>query len=255
MQCPHCMQSSSPDGKHMSEKTFKNTLRFGAFLHASAYLISGGEPTEHPDFSKFCQITDDFLKKSNGVFSVISNGAWFPDRAEEITKLARLRHYSGMQVYTNKKWYKDYDQTITNAEAIQAIPKVVVDLTEIRNMQDLGRARTCEAAQKEIAVNPYHMSCLNGHLVFRQVDANKRIQGLDVSSGGMMCKPLVDINGDVHLSECWHCPSFGNVNTDYHMTIFKNLQKAKPCYGCALGKKFLNSADPKLFAAKILLER
>ncbi len=64
---------------------------------------------------------------------------------------------------------------------------------------------------------------------------------------------MIDFNGDVHLSESWLCPSFGNVTTDYMMEIFNNLKEAKPCYGCSLGKKFLESTDPNIVKAREIL--
>lgn len=70
---------------------------------------------------------------------------------------------------------------------------------------------------------------------------------------GVMCKPMVDFKGDVHLSESNLCPSFGNVNTDYMLEIFNNLRDSKPCCQCALGKKFLTSTNLKIQVAREFL--
>lgn len=84
--CAHCMHCSNPNGEHMSEATFKNALRFGQFLGASAYIITGGEPTEHPQFSEFCQYLDRFVKQSKtpGGFTVTSNGTWTQTNSERL---------------------------------------------------------------------------------------------------------------------------------------------------------------------------
>lgn len=156
-----------------------------------------------------------------------------------------------MQVYTNKKWYKDADYILKHKDEINAIPKVSVDTTDIMNMQDLGRAKNNNQAQKEIAASKYHMSCLNSHLLFRQVSPIHRLKG--IVRHNLMCKPMVDFKGDVHLSESWLCPSFGNVNTDLMLELFNNLKAAKPCYGCKLGKKFLESSDPNIVRAREVL--
>lgn len=252
--CAHCMHCSNPNGEHMSEATFKNALRFGQFLGASAYVISGGEPTEHPQFLEFCQYIDRFLRqsKSVGAFTITSNGTWFPERTEEMIKLAKLQSYVGMQVYTNPKWYKDAAFIIEHIKELSAIPKVIVTTDEIRSMQDLGRAKTNEQAQKEIAANSHHMSCLNGHLLFKQTSPTRKLTGLD-HTPGVMCKPYIDYKGNVHLSESCLCPSFGNVNDDYMVDIFNNLREAKPCCQCALGKKFLKSDNIKIIVARNLL--
>ncbi|MDE6794023.1 MAG: hypothetical protein K2J63_01810, partial [Muribaculaceae bacterium] len=190
--------------------------------------------------------------RSDGDFSITSNGTWFPERVVEMKKLAKLDHYVGMQVYTNPKWYKDAPFILEHKDEINAIPKVIVDSEEIRSMQDLGRAKTNKQAQAEVANNRYHMSCLNGHLLFKQTSPTRRLSGLD-HQPGVMCKPFVDYKGNVHLSESHLCPSFGNVNDDYMLEIFNNLRDAKPCCKCALGKKFLTSKDIKIQVARNLL--
>lgn len=256
--CEHCMQCSNPKGEHMSETTFKNALKFGQFLGVSAYILSGGEPTEHPQFFDFCQSLNRFINQSKygGAFSVTSNGAWYrawlPERIEMVKALAKLDHYAGMQVYTNPKWYRDAKLILDHKEEINAIPKVIVVTDDIRSMQDLGRAKNNEAAQQEVKANPHYMSCLNGHLMFRQVSPTRRLIGAD-HQPGVMCKPCIDYKGDVHLSESCHCPSFGNVNDDYMLDIFNNLREAQPCCKCALGQKFLQSTDIKIVVARNLL--
>lgn len=109
-------------------------------------------------------------------------------------------------------------------------------------MQDLGRAKNNGQAQKEVADNRHYMSCLNGHLLFKQVNPTRKLKGLD-HQPGIMCKPCIDYKGDVHLSESCNCPSFGNVNDDYMLDIFNNLRESKPCCKCALGQKWLREKE------------
>lgn len=248
--CAHCMQNSLPDSPHMDINTFKKSLQFASFLNTQVYIITGGEPTEHPQFFEFCKLLDNHIRKSKqkACFMVTSNGTWYPALKDEVERLSKLKSYMGMQVYTNPKWYKDADFIIEHRNGLQRIPKVILDSSDIRSMQDLGRARFNEQAQAEIDSSPYYMSCLNGHLMFIQASPMYRLKGL--VRPGLLCRPLVDFNGDVHLSESWLCPSFGNVNTDMMTTIFSNLQHSKPCCKCKLGRKFLASAEPKIIQAK-----
>ena len=252
--CAHCLQCSNPQGQHMSLITFKNALRFSQFLGVSSYIITGGEPTEHPEFIQFCDYLNEFIRKSKrvGAFSITSNGMWFPERVDEITRLAKLDNYVGMQVYTNPKWYKNANFILGHQNEIGRIPKVILDTCEIRSMQDLGRAKISKEAQVEVANNPYNMSCLNGHLLFKQIDPVQKLDGFD-RQPGVICKPMVDYKGDVHLSESNLCPSFGNVNKDRMIDIFNNLRASKPCCKCKLGQKFLDSQDVKIQIARNLL--
>ncbi len=252
--CEHCMQNSLPNGPHMDESTFRRALMFGKFLNARLYILTGGEPTEHPQFFEFCRMLDRHLSKCKDkcFFSVTSNGMWFPELKDKVATLSKLPTFAGMQVYTNPKWYKNADHIIANQKEIGKIEGVVVDtVDEIRSMQDLGRARFSEKAQKEVAENRYYMSCLNGHLLFKQMNTIHRMK--DVLAENMMCKPLVDFKGDVHLSESCFCPSFGNVNTDMMTAIFNALQRGTPCCKCKLGQKFLESNEPRILKAKEII--
>ena len=247
--CRHCLQNALPDGPLMTEATFRKAIEFGRFLKCPLYVISGGEPTEHPQFLEFCKLLDRLIGKE-AVFTVTSNGMWYPDQKEMVERLTRLKSFAGMQVYSNPKWYKDYDFIMAHKTEIESIDKVSVS-NETIYMQDLGRARQDEDAQAEVAKNPYFMSCVNGHLLFKQMSPSYRMNG--ISPQRIFCKPMVDYKGDVHLSESCLCPSFGNVDADYFLDIFNHLRNAKPCLRCAGGKRFLQSTHPDIVAAKNLI--
>lgn len=246
--CRHCLQNAMPDGPLMSESTFRKAIEFGRFLKCPVYVISGGEPTEHPQFFEFCKMLDRYIAKE-AVFTVTSNGMWYPEQKDMVEKLSRLKSFVGMQVYTNPSWYKDYDFIIAHKVEIEAIEKVSVS-TETIYMQDLGRACQDKEAQEEVAKNPHFMSCINGHLVFKQMSSLHRMKGMGPK--GVFCKPMVDFKGDVHLSESCLCPAFGNVGSDFFMDIFNQLRNAKPCLKCAGGKRFIKSTRPDILKAKML---
>lgn len=252
--CRHCMQHSNPNGEHMDFATFKQAVKFGAFLGSFAFIISGGEPTEHPQFSGFCMYLDKFISQNNMKAEVViaSNGTWFPDKKKIMERLLKLRSFAGMQVYTNPKWYKSSDFILQHKNEIEAIPGIAVETADIISMQDLGRAKTSAEAQAEVALNKHYMSCLNGHLLFKQVSVTHKLEGLIRPE--LMCKPMVDFKGEVHLSESWLCPSFGNVNSHSPLELFNNLKASKPCCECFLGRKFLASQDAKIVAARKLLQ-
>lgn len=98
--CAHCMQCSDHKGEHMDFDTFKRVVKFGAFIGCAAFIISGGEPTEHPQFLEFCQYLDRFIVKNKmtAAISVTSNGAWFPTKKDMVMQLSKLHSFAGMQV-------------------------------------------------------------------------------------------------------------------------------------------------------------
>lgn len=256
MQCPHCLQDSTPDGGHMEYDTFVKTIEFGLNIFSSIYNISGGEPTENPELLKMCKTFDGISRNFGGVLSFVlaSNGMWLKDKGktEMVKEILSLPSCQGMQVYSNEKYYKEHGWLLRNIRQFDKFTKVIVDTSPIKSMQDLGRARTCETAQKQVRDNRFYMSCLNSILVAKQVGDPKR-WGAGLQSSFHICKPLVDYKGNVHLSESWLCPSVGNVNTQDVQTIWANIKKAEPCGNCAGCRKFLASKDPKIVEARKLI--
>lgn len=48
---------------------------------------------------------------------------------------------------------------------------------------------------------------------------------------GMICKPMIDVNGCVFMSECALCPSVGNIS-EGASTLYQRMKKFLPCNGC-----------------------
>lgn len=263
MNCPHCMQNSTENGHHMSEEVFKKTLEFGKWSGAWLYNISGGEPTEHPEFGRFVEILESHL---DGIkfpvpglpaFAVESNGEWARDASKTSTvkKVLKSKRLGGFQVSSFRGLYKNYDFIQKYKKKIEALhPRMVVVDTGIISMQDLGRAATSEnlSIRKAIEENEHHVSCLNGCLISKQTD-DIQFLSTNLFQHAQNCKPFVDWKGDVHWSESICCPSYGNVLTDDFETVWQNLRKAKPCGRCRLYKNLQESTEPKIAMARIIM--
>lgn len=256
MECPHCMQDSTYNGEHMSHKTFMNSIKFGMNICNRIYNISGGEPTENPELLNMCKSLNEIFQSLKGalVFVLSSNGMWIKDKEKTkiVKEIQSLPSCCGIQVYSNKEYYKEHEWLKAHIRQFDIFKKVTVVTTPIENMQDLGRARTCEMAQKQIKESHYYMSCLNPILVAKQVNSPQQ-WGIRLQQSQQLCKPLVDYKGDVHLSESWLCPSVGNVNIQDIQTIWANIQKTEPCKNCAGCRKFLASKDAKIIQARKII--
>ena len=259
MGCLHCLQDSRPDGGLMDETTFENALRLAHDCGGVPIVLSGGEPTEHPRFVDFCRRAS----QANVPFSVSTNGMWLGDEGGEyrFEKIARLKGFAGAQVYSNPKWYRLHEETAAkydrNAKRWQDL-NVNLDTSEIRNMLDIGRAASCEAARKEAAESKYHCSCLVAHLTAVQIThldkwtRPGRLLYL-LAGQGHFCTPMVDWRGEFHASESWLCQSFGNVNRDDRYTLFDNLARGRPCGKCIGGRRYLSEDTPEMAMARRLL--
>lgn len=80
--CPYCYNNSGSGGAHMEAGVLKNLCEQVVDLKATNVILSGGEPTLHPDFFQ----TVAFFKDKGLHTSVITN-AWFGGRPEYIQAL------------------------------------------------------------------------------------------------------------------------------------------------------------------------
>lgn len=262
--CPHCMQCASENGQHMTAEVFAKALEFGAWCDNYVYNISGGEPTEHPQFEQFIERLADHIaahphpKMQNfPVFTIESNGEWIRS-AQKVIAVKRVLEQPrliGLQISSFKGLYSNYDYIQRYKRKVEARSRKITIADEgIISMQDLGRAHTTTnpSIRQQIADNPYYMSCLNGCLSGKQVSTlGETIHGF--ISKGLSCKPLVDWQGNVHWSESICCPSYGNVLTDSFDTIWENMRRATPCGKCQNYQRFLKSTNPQIVVARMVM--
>lgn len=263
LNCPHCMQESTENGHHMTEEVFNKAIEFGIWSGAWTYNVSGGEPTEHPEFERFINMLSNALlnvqlgSSKKPVFTVESNGEWARDiqKTNAVKRILKMQNLAGFQVSSFKGLYKNYDFIQKYKSKIKALsPKICVVDTGIISMQDLGRAATTDnpTITKAIANNKHHVSCLNGCLVSKQI-SSVRDMSFNLFCHNMHCKPYIDWKGNVHWSESICCPSYGNVLTDDFDTIWQNLQNAVPCGKCSLYKNLKESTDMKIIMARRIM--
>ena len=73
MMCPHCLQDSGPQGRHMSEDTFGQVLDFCREAGPWTVNVTGGEPTEHP---RWAEMVRELLRLSPvSLVIILTNGA------------------------------------------------------------------------------------------------------------------------------------------------------------------------------------
>lgn len=129
---------------------------------------------------------------------------------------------------------------------------VTVDIDSPIYMQDLGRAHNDNDAQAEVGKNPYHMSCLNP--VLSAIQATLPLQVCEsLEERRQLCKPSVDCEGNVHLSESRLCPSVGNVMKDDTYMIFEMMREFRPCGACRQYQRFKESTRPDIVVARKIL--
>lgn len=248
--CPHCLQDSREYGNLMSMATFCNAVAFADSLGSKMVLITSGEPTENPQMEAMLGLIEPYRLRSGMRFVVLTNGTWIEDAEKRrmMWRISRLKSYVGTQVYTNRQWYQDYDFIMDWKTELEQIPGCKVDADSPIFMQDLGRARNSAEAQAEVEKNPYCCSCLNAALVACQVYSPIDFIST-MEQSGKFCHPLIDTEGNVHMSESRLCPSVGNVCKDQAEEIFHRMRQFRPCMRCRNSRRLLQN-DPKAVTAR-----
>lgn len=229
------------------------SLYFGLYLGKRHFVLSGGEPTENKNLIDFCRWFDNANVGDLG-FSIVSNGMWLKDesKCKDIEEITNMQSFVAMQVFTHKKWYKEYDYVVSHKGEYEKYNHVIVDIDDKIWMQDLGRARYDNDAQNEVDNNPYFMSCLNASLMSHQ-SKDPVDFGVYMTLKKQFCKPSVDCLGNVRMSESRFCPSVGNVCDDLFFDIWERMQSFKPCGYCRQYNKFMASDRPDIMMAKKVL--
>jgi organic radical activating enzyme len=216
MNCKHCLNNSNESGTHMKTKIFNDSIDKIKLWNPMALLISGGEPTDHPDFIEIVKYTKDRLK--NTKIMIISNGLF---TLEEI----RVNKYKKLdvtfQITHDNKYYKkdikiiDYDKFIY----CDTIPS---------ELYNIGRARNIDYkfTNKPKCVN--FRSFIVSGLSFKDTIKSSELRI-------KLCNPVIHPNGNITIGETNSCYVVGDIYDD-DKTIENNIKnfthdKCNKCNG------------------------
>lgn len=234
MGCKHCMQEATARGRHMTRETFDEVLRFVSEAGPWVVCVTGGEPTEHPEWAEW---TRELLRiGSVKVLSILTNGAWIEDKEQRLRMARLVRESKGrvkVQVYSNPLYYPDHEWTVEHEQQFRSIG-CTPDFHSPIFMQDLGRAR--KNCQRETAESDHVPSCINSHLLAVQARSMQQFLAMAVQAA-KFCRPLIDPDGAIHMSESWLCPAVAHVG-DGCDEAFRKMRQSRPCRGCRLYKNF-----------------
>ena len=234
MMCPHCMQDAKPSGKHMTDETFEKVLDFVREAKPLVVSVTGGEPTEHP---RWAEMTRELLRmKPVALVNIVTNGAWIEDDGERLKMAKLVREEKGrlkVQVYSNPLYYQDHEWTVEHEQQYRSIG-CIADFKSPIFMQDLGRAR--KNCKEETEKSDFVPSCINSHLIAVQAHSLPHFLSM-AAQAAKFCRPLIDPDGGIHMSESWLCPTVAHIS-DGVDEAFRKMKASRPCKGCKLYKNF-----------------
>lgn len=258
LRCPHCMQNAGPERKEMmSMEMFCNALEFAKNIGSRVVMISGGEPTSHPEFFDFLKLLleSDF---GSGSVLVLSNGTFLKDYAftERFAKMISKRSSFRLQISSFKGLYANYDEVHKpNLKALRlfGINAVVCDKPGDIQMRPLGRACSGKWYDEAKRVNGFP-SCINSSLILAQAKNMKGIGiGVLLENYQRFCLPIVSWDGSIRLGESEQCKVVANISEPLSV-INQKLFSFRPCGGCDSFKWHLQnpSTDKEREVCKIL---
>ena len=235
MGCPHCMRDAKPSGKLMTDETFERVMEFVREAKPLVVSVTGGEPTEHP---RWAEMTRELLRvKPVALVSILTNGAWIEDKEQRLKMAKLIREAKGrvkVQVFSHPKYYQDHEWTVAHEQQYRSIG-CIPDFKSPIFMQDLGRAR--ENCKDEVAESDHVPSCVNSHLIAVQAHSLPHFLSM-AAQAAKFCRPLIDPDGGIHMSESWLCPTVAHVS-DGVDEAFRKMKASRPCKGCRLYKNFV----------------
>jgi hypothetical protein len=211
MGCTHCMEEALPEGECMSMDMFEKTLSFieKCYNGVKIIMISGGEPTEHPEILKIIER----LKDWNAY--LLSNGLFLSGPLREPI----LNSGIGIQIYNDPQYYPIRVEPLDPIIYPQVIYSGFINL-----LTPLGRAK----GMKTTRISP---TCFNLRSCVRYIrDFQGGIMTLRLSH--KLCSPSVDIYGNVRAGESRFCHQIGNVESSF--AILANNLLSMKCNKCGL---------------------
>lgn len=245
MECTHCMQRSASDGKHMSMQTVDASVDFAQKSNAHVILISGGEPTEYPQFK---EIVKKFLQFP--VVLILTNGMWIDDIETIKTMRWLLSHKNVFMQVSHFSRYYPHEVNLKKMHILFPDQYICTDADGL-NLLALGRTLDSPDLLEEAANSLGTTSCFSSALTAAQLPYPQSIQNME--SRNKFCHPLIDWKGNLHWSESWLCPSFGNITEPFESLCTK-AQQWRPCLGCPDAKKIFSHPDPKYKVASEILK-
>lgn len=228
MGCSHCVNDAKPDGEHMTLKVLEDSLDF--LIRNNAYhfiTLSGGEPTEHPQFPYFMGIILGTLDKyqKTSFITITTNGFWCLDNVSAAKEIAAGSKYVTVQwqVSTDSRYYPKHLDT---TKRLWREPNFVLCKDCVEAMYPQGRAKLNGFKSDYKASH-----CFNVRAVTKQIP-NPTIESVValLASQRKFCKPAIKVNGDIVLGESDLCPKCASIY-DKEEDIIQKIIDFK-CNGC-----------------------
>ena len=229
MGCSHCMDDAKPCDNHMDFETFKDVVHFFNKYGMLEFVITGGEPTDNPDFLHFLYYAAENISPVNsygcGHITVTTNGMNLlaKDKAAYNMVLSTKERFGKKVTFQVTFVDKYYPIKINLDSPVFKLPNVVV-CTELQSIYPMGRAR-----YNNIPWKSNGSKCFNLRSIMRQRKSLSETIAI-LTSMAKFCTPQIDIFGNIKLGESLLCPIASNIYKTEE-EIVNDIYNFK-CRGC-----------------------
>ena len=224
MHCSHCMNRADGNGAHMDFETLQQVVKKLNELPCKVLLITGGEPTEHPDLLPFAEYLSQNLRDINRCsVALTTNGLFLADHIELAHQLRQFFPNFHIQVTNDRRFYPldiDEEKPLFQLEYV----------TVCRRLQTIvpqGRA-----LDNRIPTDRQASTCINCRSFIHQLpESTIEATIMMLEQYQRFCSPAIGVDGLLRAGESSLCPAFGSVYDD-NDTLSRNLQNFR-CNRCA----------------------
>lgn len=232
MGCSHCLSDCTENNKFMDEIILDQSIEF-IKSHSSglvSVVVSGGEPTEHPEFVKYLDKLVTELKNYPHISIIVtSNGLWMTKHIHEFESIRDKFSYNNCgkfvlwQVTNDPKYYPIdlYKVNINNLMKLKSMKNVCFERkigwiypqgrAEYNDLDYTTRAPKCF----NIRSAALHMESFTDLLIF-------------LSTRNFNCIPCIEYDGTLKLGESYLCKPCSNVWSS-DMEIMESIRSFKCC--------------------------
>lgn len=221
MGCSHCLNKATPNGKHMDFHTFKKAIAFQKKYGGSFCIITGGEPTEHPEFEKFLEYA--FKELIDCFITITTNGVWLQTHQDYVKDIGkRMGNAVTFQVTSDKRFYPT--QIDLSLPVFRNYNVIVCE--RLLAIYPQGRA-----LDNKLEWDSKGSKCFNIRAIANQVNTNNL--GVLISLLAIkqkFCTPHIGINGCIKVGESDLCPNCSHIDKS-SIEIMNDIRNFK-CNGC-----------------------
>lgn len=243
MGCPHCMNNALPNGDEMSFDMFRNVLHFQCTYGGPFLIITGGEPTEHPEFERFVRYATSVMcttpVRMQLIITITTNGEWMQTHDDFVT-WTEDKAITWQVTTVDGLYPRKIDTTLPAFHH-----KNVVICTEIEHMYPMGRAVENNYVWEAKASKCFNIRAITRQLVDQHRLGNCALRTIisTMVANQKMCTPHIAPSGAIKLGESDLCPICSWFDKPEH-EIVEDILNFR-CHNC----DFINKKLPPMYQA------